>query len=41
MKLLFFEERIRNNLSKKIEDRRDKSPNNRKGKRNFDSSRNK
>ena len=41
MKLLFFEERMRNNLSKKIEDRKDKSPNNRKGKRNFDSSRNK
>ena len=41
MKLLFFEERMRNNLSKKIEDRRDKSPNNRREKRNFDSSRNK
>ena len=41
MKLLFFEERMRNNLSKKIEDRRDKSQNNRRGKRNFDSSRNK
>ena len=41
MKLLFFEERMRNNLSKKIEDRRDKSPNNRREKRNFDSRRNK
>ena len=41
MKLLFFEERMRNNLSKKIEDRRDKSPNNRRGKRNFDTRRNK
>ena len=41
MKLLFFEERMRNNLSKKIEDRKDKSPNNRREKRNFDSRRNK
>ena len=41
MKLLFFEERMRNNLFKKIEDRRDKSPNNRREKRNFDSRRNK
>ena len=41
MKLLFFEERMRNNLSKKIEDRKDKIPNNRREKRNFDSRRNK